>query len=130
MGRLFGYGTGEICDRLSILALKILYGQQAGKDVTHFKAERQGLLTQLKVKGGLNGVWYELSLDLAAVNSALWQGEDLLKSYRGGSATAQSKDYTAIIQLSFKIQALNEIRSELIQQINSHVGEAKGVEKI
>src|ERR1700676_1554522 len=79
--RLLNWGPGECSDRLTILALKILHGTDAGKDVKHFTDERNALLTDIRART-LNGKWFEAVLELAAVNAALWHAEDRLRMLR------------------------------------------------
>ncbi len=125
--RLVSPGAGEISDRLTILALKILYGEAADKDVKHFKAERQTLLAQILSKT-LNGSWFEPVLELAAVNASLWHAEDLLRIHRELGQTAENTD--EIVTLAFRVQELNDQRAALVQRINVQAGDASGVEKI
>lgn len=122
--RLVNIGPGEIVDRLTILALKILYGGQQGKDVAHFETERNALLVQLRGRE-LNAGWFEQVLGLAAVNAALWQAEDKLRDLRTGASNAE-----AVAALAFRIQELNDERARLIETINKATGDHKGSEKL
>lgn len=141
--KLVNYGAGELSDRLTILALKILIGSEAGKDVAHFEQERAVLLTQIRSRT-LNGVWFEQVLALGAVNAALWHAEDDLRTWReklrptGPDSTGlrgPGEGYKAavvieVVDLAFRIQALNDARAELIRTINVHAGDEVGREKI
>jgi len=141
MGRLINIGPGEISDRLSILALKILFGTEAGKDCTHFATEHTALLSQIRSRT-LNGKWFEKVLELAAVNSALWHSEDELRNMRSGyDATHTDKYPTPLAQehlnffhaatrVAFRIQSLNDRRAALVQQINEDAGESVQPEKL
>lgn len=134
MGRLVNYGPGEMSDRLTILALKILHGEAAGKDVSHFKTERAALLTQIRSRT-LNGVWFEAVLELGAVNSSIWQGEDDLRQYRAAAGNGQALEqvdgmHHLIVPLAFSLQALNDRRADLIAHINKSAGELVGPEKV
>lgn len=134
--RLKNYGAGEVSDRLSILALKRLFGTEAGKDVKHFEAEGAVLLSEIRTRT-LNGKWFTAYTDLAAVNAALWHAEDDLRSWR-----EKYKDQTPIDKgtaiynwmevgkLAFRIQFLNDRRAELIGLINHDAGDVLGDEKI
>lgn len=122
--RLINYGTGEILDRLTILSLKLLYGDQAGKDTSHFRNERNALV--VKINAG-KGFPVEQGLELAAVNAALWQAEDEIREYRRNAANI---DPLTVADVAFRIQALNDRRAELIAQINASTGEAAGQEKL
>jgi hypothetical protein len=128
--RLVNYGQGEIADRLTILALKILYGAEASKPVDHFERERNALLPQLNIKGSLQ----ERLLELAAVNGALWHAEDALRTERdaanGGTSDDHPMAFTKAGQIAFRIQALNDRRSELITLINVNTGNHQGEEKL
>ena len=131
MGRLINPGVGELSDRLSILALKILIGGQDGKDVAHFQAESAAILVQLRTKE-LNGKWFEGYTRLAAVNACLWHAEDDLRALRapGANGTPASVPIPRAITLAFQIQTLNDQRAEAITAINKETGELLGSEKL
>lgn len=120
--RLINFGTGEILDRLSILALKIQYGSEAGKEVKHFLDERNALLA--KFEAPTNGRWLEHALELMVVNARLWQSEDELRDFRNLPAAS------GINALAFRIQDLNDRRAELIKAINKLTGDYLGEEKL
>ena len=117
--------TGEIVDRLTILALKRLHGRAAAKDVAHFDEEWAALLAPLPVPG-----WFAATLDLAAVNSALWAAEDALRGYRLALSPLTPAGYEAAADMAFRIQTLNDRRAALIQTINEAAGEHTGPEKL
>ena len=124
--KLVNFGVGEISDRLSILALKILFGQEAGKDVSHFEKEWAVLLTQITART-LNARCFEDVLKLAAVNAAIWHAEDDLRQMRtdgGGVGIFEDAGH-----LGFRLQELNDRRAELIEAINKEAGDHIGAEK-
>lgn len=141
MSRLINYGPGEICDRLSILALKILHHPA---DADHWKKERAVLLTQLR--GRLESAnWYEHAVELGAVNSAIWHAEDDLRLLRAGWMEAEQAAKFYLEQeeekerkpaalygmtLGFRLQLLNDQRAGLIAKINELAGEKGGPEKV
>lgn len=125
--RLVNCGPGEWSDRLSILSLKILVGQEQQKDITHFRTEQTALLTSIRART-LNGTWFEQVLELAAVNSLLWHAEDDLREYRAKGQTKANTD--EIVELAFRIQELNDRRAGLVQDINVRAGETAGMEKL
>lgn len=119
MTRLVNFGLGEVCDRVSILTLKILYGTLKQVDTTHFRNERNALVPQLTTRAA--GRLLEAYSDLAAVNAALWHAEEALRRYRAhGSDTTNQDD---IILCAFRIQEWNDQRTALIQQINATAGD-------
>lgn len=130
MPKLVNPGQGEIADRLTILALKILYGQQAGKPVEHFERERNALLPQCAVKNGI----LTYVLELGAVNGALWQAEDFLREWRteaqGRIADCDQALQEEIGGMAFRIQALNDRRAQLMTLINVQTGTHQGEEKL
>lgn len=126
--RLLDPGVGEITDRLTILSLKILFGEQAGKATTHFRAERTSLLAKIRSKD-LNGVWFDKVLDLAAVNAALWHCEDAMRDWRN-APMLPAASLQSVADLAFRIQELNDQRAALVQGINKDVGESGGQEKL
>jgi hypothetical protein len=128
--RFLDPGAGEITDRLTILALKILFGREAGKEVTHFESERTSLLAKIRSKT-LNGAWFDRVLDLAAVNAALWHCEDEMREWRKKPVHLLSSDETVQVStLAFRIQSLNDQRANLVREINKDAGDAVGQEKL
>ena len=114
---LLNPGAGEMCDRLTILSLKILAGQEAEKSVSHFVNERNGLLTKLKGRE-LNGAWFESVLQLGAVNAALWARTDEQRTYLAGISNWQ-----AAAECGCAIMRLNDERARLVRQINELSGD-------
>lgn len=119
--RLINFGPGEIVDRLTILALKILYGTDQGKDVKHFEQERNALLPKLP---SLTPRVVEHTLELAATNAAIWQNEDLLRSLRTSPVNGEA----ALV--AHRSQRLNDRRAELVSLININTGDHNGSEKV
>ena len=129
MARLTNLGAGDLTDRLTILALKLLHYGAAGKDTKHLQDERNVLLGKLRGRE-LNGPWFELVLELGAVNAALWAETDKLREFERGPA----EDYTdlhwhAIGSLGISIMRLNDRRAALVDEINKLTGEFLGAEK-
>lgn len=127
--RLINPGAGEISDRLCILALKIVAGGDAGKDVGHFITEQAALLTAIRTRT-LNGKWFEAVLALAAVNAFLWQAEDDLRHLRDVGAARSAEGQEEAGEIAFRIQALNDRRAVLVQQINQEAGDPADKEKL
>jgi len=131
--RLVNPGTGEVSDRLTILALKILAGRQAQQDVAHFETERTTLLQKIHART-LNAMWFDALLELAAVNGLLWHAEDDLRGWRD-QAEGKIEDCDQAAQeeiggIAFRIQHLNDKRAELVRQINRDAGDAADREKL
>ncbi len=138
MGRLINTGMGEVSDRLSILALKILNGSEQGKDVSPFEIERAALLSQIRSRT-LNAKWFELVLELAAVNATIWHAEDDLRALRSDltalAETAANEQGRARVEgtvtaLAFRTQRLNDRRAELVGLINRDAGDSSPSEKL
>lgn len=141
--RLINYGVGEISDRLSILALKILYASAAEKDTAHWRNEQAALLTKIAART-LNGSWFASYTELAAVNSAIWQGEVALREWRtqwkptepdSTGLRSPGEGYVAAAALTVALlgihqQALNDRRAQLIEAINKEAGDFLGSEKL
>lgn len=123
--RLVNYGAGELADRLTILALKLLVGKEQGKPTDHFRNERNALITQLNSREC--GPWLEHLFDLAAVNAMLWGAEDDLRELR---ACVPSTVVERVALLAFRIQELNDRRAELVGLINIQAGDGAGQEKL
>ena len=128
--RLVNIGLGEMADRLSILALKVAHGGEAGKDTTHFVTERNALLSQVRS--------YELAgaaewlFELSAVNAMLWHAEDDLRGYRDRcpKGAESAADLQAVWVIAFRIQSLNDRRAELVWALNKQAGTDLGQEKL
>lgn len=120
--RLLNYGVGDACDRLTILSLKVLHGEAAGKDVSHFRNERNGLLTKVRSAGGS---WLDELLQLGAVNAALWTATDDLRD-RSLDPREARRDHgwcSIVAALGLRIMELNDERARLVASINAQVGD-------
>lgn len=115
--------VGDLCDRLSILALKRLHGNAAGKDTSHFQREWAGLLTKIHGRQ-LNGAWFEHLLDLSAVNAKLWTLTDRLRAM-----ALDHCDLADAGEVGIAILVANDRRAELIQTINELCGDLAPTEK-
>jgi len=123
-------GLGEVSDRLTILALKILIGTEQGKDVAHFQRERALLLAKVRSRTP-NGAWFDSVMELAAVNGQLWQSEDDLRRLRATTEVQHTDVFLSrVLAVAFRIQFLNDRRAELVAQINKDAGESQGEEKL
>jgi hypothetical protein len=126
MARLCNPGVGEILDRLSILTLKRLHGDAAGRDTTHFAREGD----QLEAMIALRKIPTAETIQLTAVNAMLWHAEDQLRAYRRGIAGATGDDgLVAVVAVAFRIQDLNDQRNQVIEAINKAAGDFAGPEK-
>lgn len=132
MSRLINPGLGDYLDRLSILALKILDGSAAGKDVEHFERERNAILT--KVRAEVDPASYlEWYSELAAVNAALWYATDRL---RGNAQLLEVGDphalcdWSTIAGIGIQILRLNDQRAMLVDKLNKLGGDTSGQEKL
>jgi hypothetical protein len=133
MTRLINFGLGEICDRLSILALKILHAEQKGADVTMLRNERAALMVKLLTRDG--GRWIEFHTDLAAVNATIWQAEEELRSRREALKRTDDEGEEAEHHyhagaLGLRILDLTDRRTALVNQINAYVGDEKAAEVV
>lgn len=131
--KLLNTGPGEWSDRLTILSLKILISEEQGKEATHFHTEQTALLQQIRGRT-LNGRWFEKVLELAAVNGQLWQAEDRMRALRDHPVSQPNHEYVTflhiVMEVAFRIQALNDRRAALVQQINADAGETVQPEKL
>ncbi len=126
--KLIDPGIGELSDRLTILALKILFGTEAGKDVSHFVKEQTSILAKLRSRD-LNGAWFTDYTDLAVVNAALWHAEDDLRALRDGGPKTPT-GWEEIGRLAMRIQSLNDDRALLVGRININTGDTSAQEKV
>jgi hypothetical protein len=130
--RFVNPATGEVSDRLTILALKILAGAEKGVEVAHWETERASLLTVIRTKT-LNGKWFEAVLELGAVNAMIWHAEDEMRTWRQTNPVVDRPEaislWVQVGRLAFRIQALNDRRAELVAQINREAGDGDAKEK-
>lgn len=132
MSRLVNPGLGDILDRLSILALKILRAPEAA-DRAYWQKERTTLLAQVVSRTG-SAAWWAEALDLAAVNAWLWENEDSLRRVRatidrGPTAGAIDDLRIEAGTIAMQTQRLNDRRAELVDTINKVAGDDRGEEK-
>lgn len=129
--RVLNPGPGEIVDRLTVVARKIVEG--GGK---HFHAEMFELtkaIKELTLPIEPEEINFQLFIvniyALAATNAAIWQREDELREMRGKfiSDSPSYRDFVntcgeEIAELAFRIQELNDQRAELVKEINKAAG--------
>lgn len=113
--RVLNPGPGEIVDRLTVVARKIVEGGERGE---HFKDEMMELVQFYNNNCRTIDGAISLVISLAAINAAIWQREDELRAYRLGKPPGTT-DFT---QLAFRIQELNDRRADLVKQINVAAG--------
>lgn len=126
--KLVNPGAGDVCDRLTILELKILAASESGRDRDHWESERTALLTKIHART-LNAAWFDAVLALAAVNGMLWHAEDDLRAWRSPDHVYTMADLEQIRILAFRIQTLNDRRADLVHQINKEAGDGDAKDK-
>lgn len=127
MSRLVNYGTGDVLDRLTILALKVLHYGAAGKDTQHLLDERNALLPKVMTVN-LTKAALEALLELGAVNGALWGATDKLRELAPYHPETPSVE-RELAALGVQILRLNDRRAHLVDTINRETGEFRGAEK-
>ena len=114
---LLNPGPGDLLDRLTILARKIVERPERADFQKEFD-EIAEMVFQLSVnaKGGA-------IIILAAINAALWQREDEIRRFKILSSTVEGFDFPRAARVAFEIQDLNDRRAELVAEINGTEGE-------
>lgn len=137
--RLLNPSPGELFDRLSILELKIRFGQKKGVDTSHFAAEKLSIEQALReweqsliedMYGLGDEAWDAKQAEinqnrnaLAAVNALLWEAED--------SVRALSDEKVAeLAYLAKQIAKWNDARSSHVHCLNTLYGADSGPEKL
>lgn len=123
--RLVNYTFGDLCDRLTVLALKIHHYAAAGKPIDHLVNERNTLLVQWQARNP-SGKWFEALLEIAVVNGVLWTETDRLRvlaQWHGDRGQAE------LAQIAVTILRLNDRRAQLVDLIDQEVGDFRGSEK-
>ena len=128
MSALLNIGAGNIADRLTILALKLLHYGAAGTPTDHLRDERNALLVQLRSRKGGKDYTEEL-LELAAVNGRLWTLTDQLRALDNSETPRATTTLIHAGQIGIDILRLNDHRAKLVARINKATGEWRGSEK-
>lgn len=128
MGRLLNPGLGELADRLTILELKLGHAP-AGMDVEHFRAEHAQV--QMRIDNLLKHVQQRLLIvahvrQLKAQNAVLWELEDRMAT---AAKDVHAQDYREVAVLGTDIWRANQIRNQVIAEINALAGTPRGAEK-
>ena len=111
--------VGDLVDRLSILKLKIQFGEEAQKSIGHFETERAAVLHRLN---GVNLSTPEID-KLFFVNEAIWTTTDEMRT------VCDAHDEPKQARFGRIILRLNDQRAELIQTINRQHGDSR-IEKL
>lgn len=129
MSRLVNPTFGDLCDRLTVLALKLHHYAAAGKPVDHLLAERNTLLVQWQARNP-TGKWFEALLEIGAVNGDLWTLTDRLRELAPQTQPAPPWDpQQELAHIAVTILKLNDRRAALVDLIDQEVGDYRGSEK-
>lgn len=119
MSPLLDPGLGDLLDRLTILLLKIKYGQRLKRPVEHFEVEYKAVRDRI---GTFNGHYREESRDrLLELNEGIWLATD---QFRQATTNAQKA------ALGMKMVDLNDRRASLIRVLNQAGGDTRPPEKV
>jgi hypothetical protein len=139
VSKLFGYGPGELLDRISILELKIAHAERATG--THFHVEQSACWAELHRR-----FWtapetpqqleprlqqQEYGQRLFAVNRELWKREDEMRRYRRGQEAWNDRVWChTVARCAIATNTLNAERAELVAAINRAAGILGAPEKV
>lgn len=135
MGRLLSPGLGELLDRLTILRLKIIHGQQKQGGTgayKHFEAEEAQINMLLDRMGHPddNDVLL-LQVKLQQVNAKLWELEDEMARYANlGNLAEFPASQQDCATTAINIWRFNRERNALVYEINTLAGCNPGAEKL
>src|SRR5262245_45524941 len=114
-GKLHNPGPGDLADRLTVLALKVVLKPFEGQPSAGYIEERAGVEIALHHQQGLSpdaSTRLAQMVDLATLNAAIWMKEDELRALRNamqpGATVAQLQNAGAV---GMQIQALNDRRN-------------------
>ena len=113
-GRLMNPGPGELCDRMSVLTLKLLH-----KPSDEYRREFEEIIMATAALFRASAFQVEDLLALAAVNGELWGHEDQIRHMRAREGLALPIDEQLLLRVGMEIQELNDRRAQLIAEINS-----------
>ena len=118
----FRPSVGEAVDRLTILALKVLYA----RDPARFLAEQYAVREWLREQCCLHALTCPASQDLAAINAAIWHlTGDVRLRLKNGAERADG-----IGDQYFQAYLWNEQRATLIRIINEAMEQPASEEKV
>ena len=112
-GRLVNPGPGELCDRLSVLSLKLLH-----KPTASYQEEFDLIVGEVCALFGGSAIKVGDLLALAAVNGQLWAFEDRIRDFRA-EPKPMELDESEVLAVAMGIQKLNDRRAHLIAEINA-----------
>lgn len=131
--RLLNPSPGEILDRISILDLKIKFGEKQGIDTARFVAEKSLLEEQmqnwtnwLREDKPPQETWDAIGQKkngLAAINALLWETEDLVRS-------VDKTDIQTLATCCIRVYTLNDGRADLVHELSKLYGAKEVHEKI
>jgi hypothetical protein len=111
-------GPGELCDRLSVLSLKLLH-----KPSAEYQSEFDLIVGEVCALFGGSAFKVDDLLSLAAVNGQLWAFEDRIRDFRDDPKPLEL-DEGEVLSVAMGIQKLNDRRAQLIGEINAFHGVA------
>lgn len=131
--RLLNPSPGEILDRVSILELKIKYGEKKGIDTARFLAEKslleeqmQNWNTWLREDKPPQSAWDTIAQKkngLAAINALLWETEDMVRA-------TDKTDVQTLAMCCVRVYTLNDGRADLVHELSKLYGADEVHEKI
>lgn len=125
--RLLTPSAGEAFDRLLILELKIKHAPAGGLPTAHFEKEKLALTEYLAGKFDLTAHDPTLAatiMQLRSTNEHLWELTNALRAAAGFGTLAE------VAPVAVMILDWNDSRAKLVEQINKHLGDYDGPEKI
>jgi hypothetical protein len=128
MTRLLAPNPGEIADRSTILKLKINFALEKHLTYEHFRGERDALDVYLQemwhreLTQQTKNEYFRLFEDLFKVNKKLWDAEDEIRVVRKRGVAFSQAAIEQLAALAVIITEQNDVRSNLVRQINSLYG--------
>lgn len=115
---------GDVADRLSVLRLKIGNARSKGLPTSHFEDEISELSQYCDDKWGLEEIdkIRAASARLYPINKGIWDGVDLQHDL-----SLPDDEYAKI---SKEVLRLNDMRGDLVQEMNEEYHPESGKEKI
>lgn len=115
--RVMNPGPGEIVDRLTVVARKIVESAKGSERRKQFEAEMSELFSAIGKNFGDIDATKNAYL-LAATNAAIWQLEDELRSCRN----EEEVNAEHVKTVAYRIQELNDSRAVFVATINNICG--------
>jgi hypothetical protein len=127
--RVLNPGPGELCDRLTVLELKLENGRARCVDVSAWEEEKKEIGDELEGKFNVTddkeAPTFDLVTKLRALNKLIWEGIDKQHDFAKRNPHLSDVDDASIreiAQVGITVMEWNDARARLIGELNALYG--------